>query len=180
MTNDQLSQIHDRLLKNRIIFLGVLIDEEAATEVVAKVLYLIDEDGSLPISLYVNSPGGSVPASFGIMDAIDQSTVPVKTVCVGQASGTAAMIVAHGSQGDRTALSRAMFRLVPLRMPARRFHAQDAGPSIENIEELVVATLAQDTGKAFSAVRGDMQASLILNARQALDYGLIDEIVSRD
>ena len=96
MKDNRPNEIHERLLKERIIFLGGPIDEAAATLVIAKVLYLIDTDNSSPITLYVNSPGGSVPSSFGIIDAIDQSPAPVTTVCMGRAFGTAAMIVAHG------------------------------------------------------------------------------------
>jgi ATP-dependent Clp protease protease subunit len=178
MNDNRPNDIYDRLLKDRIIFLGMPIDEDAATHVIAKVLYLVDTDSSSPITLYVNSPGGSVPPSFGIIDAIDRSPAPVTTVCVGRAFGTAAMIIAHGSKGCRLAIPEAVFGLVPLRMSGRVPGARDEDPEIGYIEKLVADRLAEDTGQEISVVRRDMRAALTLDAKRALNYGLIDGIVN--
>lgn len=178
MKDHQSNDIHERLLKERIIFLGVPIDENAATLVIAKVLYLVDSDKSSPITLYVNSPGGSIPPSFGIIDAIDQSPAPINTVCIGRAFGTAAMIVAHGSKGGRFALPKAVFGLVPLSINDRKLNSRDEEPEIGYIEKLIASTMAEDTGQETSVVRRNMRASLTLDANAALNYGLIDRIVN--
>ena len=178
MKEHRANEIQERLLKERIIFLGRPIDEDAATLVIAKILYLIDADSSSPITLYVNSPGGSIPPSFGIIDAIDQSPAPVTTVCLGKAFGTAAMIVAHGSKGCRLAVPEAAFGLVPLRRHGSELRPCDEDPEMGYIEKLVAVRLEEDTGQEISVVRRDMRAALTLDAKGALSYGLIDGIVN--
>lgn len=178
MKDNRANDIQERLLKDRIIFLGSPIDEDAATHVIAKVLYLIDIDNSSPITLYVNSPGGSVPSSFGIIDTIDQSPAPVTTVCMGRAFGTAAMIVAHGSKGCRFAVSKAVFGLVPLRLNGRELGSREEDPQLGYIEKLVANRLAEDTGQEISVVRQHMRTALALDAQGAINYGLIDGIVN--
>lgn len=178
MKENRSSEIHERLLKERIIFLGVPIDEDAATLLIAKVLYLVETDSSSPITLYVNSPGGSIHPSFGIIDAIDQSPAPVNTVCIGRAFGTAAMVVAHGTKGGRFTLPDAVFGLVPLSRHGHKLSPRNEEPPIGYIEKLVAHKLAEDTGQETSVVRRHMRAALTLDANGALDYGLIDRIVN--
>ena len=143
-----------------------------------QILYLIDADSSFPITLYVNSPGGSIPSSFGIIDALDQSHAPVNTVCIGRAFGTAAVIVAHGSKGCRFALPEAVFGLVPLSMNGRELSSRDEERQIGYLEKLIANRMAEDTGHDTSVVRRDMRAALTLDANGALNYGLIDRIVN--
>jgi len=172
------AEVQERLLKDRIIFLGVPIDETAANHVIAKILFLVEADRSSPIMLYVNSPGGSIPPSFGIIDAIGQSPAPVTTVCLSKAFGTAAMIVAHGSKGCRFALPEAVFGLVPLRMHGRGLRTREEDEHFSDIEKLVTHRLAEDTGQSPAVVRRDMRAALRLDAQQALNYGFIDGILN--
>src|SRR6267378_3763435 len=103
----QAAQTIDRLLQERIIFLGKPVSDEVAHYVLAQLPFLLDRDSSLPISIYINSPGGSVPATFAILDGFDEATSPIYTICTGAASGAALLVLAGGAKGGRFALPHA-------------------------------------------------------------------------
>jgi ATP-dependent Clp protease protease subunit len=168
----------DRLLKDRIIFLGTPIDDESSRQVLAQFLYLLDADEVAPISFYLNSPGGSVAASFAILDVMAESTAPITTTCVGTASGMAALILASGTRGQRFALPHAEMRITQLafgRSSLPRTEEQER--ERRRLEALVVGRLAEATSRTEETVRADMRSELHLDAYSAKRYGLIDEVI---
>lgn len=166
----------ERLLKDRIIFLGTPIDERAANFLLAQLLYLLDSDGRAPVYLYINSPGGSLTASFAILDAMDDAGAPVHTACVGVAAGTAALILAHGAKGCRFALPHAGIQL----SRTKRYKGGEVEPADEEVrrlDQLVVGRLARDTGRPEAQVRADLARERHLDAYEAREYGLIDGVL---
>ena len=172
------AQTIDRLLKDRIVFLGMPIDDEISGQVLAQFLYLLDADESAPITFYLNSPGGSVAASFAILDVMAQSTAPITTTCVGTASGMAALILASGTRGQRFALPHAQMRITQLsfgRSPLTRPEEQES--ERRRLESMVVSHLAQAASRTEAMIRADMRSELYLDAYEAKRYGLIDEVI---
>jgi len=165
----------ERLLEDRIIFLGRPIDDGVAHDVLAQMLFLLDRDSQQPISIYINSPGGTATAGFSILDGIDNSTSPIETVCVGIAAGTALLVMAHGAKGHRFALPHAQFQMTKLR--ASRQISDEIRSELERIEELTVSRLAEFSGQPQDKVRSDLQGELSLDAYAARSYGLIDDII---
>jgi ATP-dependent Clp protease protease subunit len=165
----------ERLLQDRIIFLGRPIDDEVAHDVLAQMLFLLDRDSQQPISIYINSPGGSATAGLSILDGIDNSTSPIETVCVGIAGGTALLVLAHGAKGHRFALPHAQFQMTKLR--ASRQISDEIRSELERMEELTVSRLAEFSGQPKDKVRSDLQDELSLDAHAARSYGLIDDII---
>jgi len=174
----QHAQAVERLLNDRIIFLGTPIDDQVANTMVAQLLFLLDRD-SQPISIYINSPGGSVTAAFAILDSMDYATAPIYTTCVGVASGMALLILAHATKGCRFALPHARFQMTATRIGtgATPTKAEAVRAELLRMEELIVSRLAEDTGQPREKVRADMNSELFLDAYRAKEYGLIDEIV---
>lgn len=172
------AQTIDRLLKDRIILLGTPIDDRTAENVLAQFLYLLDTDEGSPIFLYINSPGGSVAASFAILDMMRQSAAPITTTCVGVASGMAALILASGTRGQRFALPHAEMRITQLSI-GRSVLTQTAEQERERrrLESMVVSHLAEAASRTEEMVRADMRSELYLDAYRAKRYGLIDEII---
>src|SRR5215831_13519814 len=111
-----MKDLYEKLLQDRIIVLGTPIDEEVANRVLAQMLFLEAEDRHRNISLYINSPGGAVPASFAIYDTIAAVKPDVMTICIGRASDTAALLVARGTRGKRFALPSAQFEFAALKV----------------------------------------------------------------
>jgi ATP-dependent Clp protease, protease subunit len=173
----QQAQTIDRMLQDRILFLGTPIDQEVAVTLIAQMLFLVDRDSAEPISIYINSPGGSVTASFGIIDGIDDATTPVYTTCVGKASGTALLILAHGTKGCRFSLPHAQFQMTKLTVGDSNRLSDGITTELQRMEELIVSQLAKDTGQRKEKVRSDLNGELLLDAHRAKEYGLIDEIV---
>lgn len=166
----------ERMLKDRIITLFTPIDDDVANVMLAQLLYLLDSDGRAPVYLYINSPGGSVSASFAILDAMDDADAPIYTTCLGFAAGTAALIVAHGAKGGRFALPHARIKLTS----TKRYKAGAVAPQdeeVRRVDQLVVGRLARDTGRPEAQVRADLARERELDAYEAREYGLIDEIV---
>lgn len=172
------AQAIDRLLKDRIIFLGTPIDNETAQHVLAQFLYLLDADKRSPISFYINSPGGSIAATFAILDVMEQSTADITTTCVGVASGTAALILASGTRGQRFALPHAGMKLTQVsfgQSPSIQSEAQLA--ELRRLESMIVSRFALTTSQPEARVRSDMRNQLYLDAYRAKGYGLIDEVI---
>ena len=172
------AQTIDRLLKDRIIFLGTPIDDEISQQVLAQFLYLLDADESAPIFFYLNSPGGSVAAAFAILDMMRQSTAPITTTCVGIASGMAALILASGTKGQRFALPHAEMKITQLSI-GRSLLTRTAEQESERrrLEAMVVSHLAAAASRTEAMVRADMRSELYLDAYTAKSYGLIDEVI---
>lgn len=172
--------IYSRLLRERVVFLGRVMDDELANLVVAQLLHL-DSEGATDISLYINSPGGDVTALFAIYDAIGYLGSDVATYCLGQAASAAAVLLAAGTPGKRHALPNSR---VLLHQPHGGIQGQSADMEIAAREVLrqrrrMEEILAQHTGRPYERVHADLDRDFILDAAAAVAYGLVDDVVSR-
>lgn len=172
--------IFSRLLKDRIIFLGDEIDDNTASLVVAQMLFLEMEDPDADIMLYINSPGGSVTSGMAIYDTMRYLKCEVSTVCVGMAASMGAFLLAAGAKGKRKALPHAEIMIHQPLGGARgqatdiQIHAEQILKTKKTLNEL----LAQNTGKPLKTIEKDVERDHFLTAHEALDYGLIDEIIA--
>jgi ATP-dependent Clp protease protease subunit len=171
--------IYSRLLTDRIVYIGTEIDDGVANVVIAQLLHLESESPESPISLYLNSPGGSVTAMFAIYDTMQFISSPVATACVGQAASAAAVLLAGGQPGSRTVLPRAR---VVLHQPAGGGQGTlpDLALQAKEIVRLraeMEQVLARHTGQSVERLRADTARDLVLSAQQAVDYGLVDGIL---
>ena len=172
--------IFSRLLKDRIIFLGDEIDDNTASLVVAQMLFLEMEDPDADIMLYINSPGGSVTSGMAIYDTMRYLKCEVSTVCVGMAASMGAFLLAAGAKGKRKALPHAEIMIHQPLGGARgqatdiQIHAEQILKTKKTLNEL----LAQNTGKSLKTIEKDVERDHFLTAQEALDYGLIDEIIA--
>ena len=175
--------IYSRLLTERVIYLGTDIDDGVANAVIAQLIHLEYESADQPINLYINSAGGSITATLAIYDAMQYIRPAVETTCVGQAGATAAMLLAGGAPGKRQILSHGR---VVIHAPAAE--GRGAIPDlvleadeVERVRLLLEQILAAHTGKSAEQVRQDTERDLILTAQGALDYGVVDAVLtSRD
>jgi ATP-dependent Clp protease protease subunit len=175
--------IYSRLLTERVIYLGTDIDDGVANAVIAQLIHLEYESADQPINLYINSAGGSITATLAIYDAMQYIRPAVETTCVGQAGATAAMLLAGGAPGKRQILSHGR---VVIHAPAAE--GRGAIPDLvleadelERVRLLLEQILAAHTGKSAEQVREDTERDLILTAQGALDYGVVDAVLtSRD
>ena len=172
--------IFSRLLKDRIIFLGDEIDDNTASLVVAQMLFLEMEDPDADNMLYINSPGGSVTSGMAIYDTMRYLKCEVSTVCVGMAASMGAFLLAAGAKGKRKALPHAEIMIHQPLGGARgqatdiQIHAEQILKTKKTLNEL----LAQNTGKPLKTIEKDVERDHFLTAQEALDYGLIDEIIA--
>ena len=172
--------IYSRLLKERIIFLGTPIDDGVANVVMAQLLHLESEDPDRDISIYINSPGGSFTALTAIYDTMQFVRPEIQTICMGQAASAAAVILAAGTKGKRLALEHAR---VLIHQPSGGGEGQSSDIEIQareilRIRSLMEDMLATDTGKSIEEVSHDIERDKYLTADQALEYGIIDEILT--
>jgi ATP-dependent Clp protease, protease subunit len=173
-------EIQERLLKDNIIFLGSPINEEIATQIIAKFLFLEAEQPEKEISLYINSPGGAVVETMAIYDTIKMTASDVTTICIGQASGTAALLVACGTRGKRFAVRSARFQLVPI----RRGNPHSGSPieesrEVERARSVIENALSSALHRSRKQIHMDMERGLVLTAEEALRYGFIDKVIER-
>ncbi len=179
---ERASEIQDKLLKDRIIFLGTPIDDTAANEVIAELLYLEAESPTTDINLYINSPGGAVSSTFAIYDTIKAINADVTTICVGQASGTAALLVASGARGKRFALPSSRFLINRLRMGGNADSMDDIitrENELERLRRLLIKTFVEETGKSPKLFVNALRNEVILSVHEAIKYGLIDAIIEK-
>ena len=172
--------IFSRLLKDRIIFIGTGIGDEVADLIIAQLLFLQSEDAEKDISLYINSPGGSVTAGLAIYDTMQFVKCDVATYCVGQAASMGAVLLAAGAPGKRYALSNAR---IMIHQPwggaqgqASDIHIQ--AQEILRLKDTINAILASHTGKTVAAVEKDTDRDFFMSASEACKYGLVDEVVT--
>lgn len=173
--------IYSRLLKDRIIFLGGGIDDDMANLVIAQLLFLESEDPKKDISLYVNSPGGSVTAGLAILDTMNHVKPDVSTVCVGMAASAAAVILSAGAQGKRYALPNAE---VMIHQPWGG--AQGQATDIEITAKHILATrdrlnkiLSKNTGQPLAKIEKDVERDYFMMADEAKKYGLVDQVYKK-
>jgi ATP-dependent Clp protease protease subunit len=172
--------IYSRLLKDNIIFIGSEINDEVANTVIAQLLYLEAEDSEKEISLYINSPGGSISAGIAIYDTMQFVKADVATICVGQAASMAAVLLAAGRPGKRYSLPNS--RII-LHQPSGGYQGQASDIAIQAKEVLRVREnlneiLAKHTYQAKEKIQADLERDFIMTAAEAKEYGLIDQIIA--
>ena len=173
--------IYSRLLKDRIIFLGEEVNETTASLVVAQLLFLESEDPSKDIHLYINSPGGMVTAGMAIYDTMQYIKCDVSTICIGMAASMGAFLLAGGAKGKRFALPNAE---VMIHQPSggakgQATEIQIAAENILKTTKKLNQMLADNTGKPLEQVEIDTERDYYMSAQEALEYGLIDGIITK-
>jgi len=172
--------IFSRLLKDRIVFLGGTVTDDLANLVTAQLLFLESEDPEREINMYINSPGGSVTAGLAIYDTMQFVRPPVSTLCVGQAASMGSLLLAAGAKGKRYALphSRILIHQVSGGFEGQasdiEIHAREA----LRLREILNDILAHHTGQNAKKVEKDTDRDNFMSAAQAVEYGLIDEVIS--
>ena len=173
--------IYSRLLKDRIIFLGEEVNDVTASLVVAQLLFLESEDPSKDISLYINSPGGSISAGMAIYDTMQYIKCDVSTICVGMAASMGAFLLAGGAKGKRKALPNAEI-LIHQPLGGAQGQATEieiAARHIIRTKERMNRLLAQNTGKSYEDLVKDTDRDNWMTAQEAVEYGLIDSVVEK-
>jgi ATP-dependent Clp protease protease subunit len=172
--------IYSRLLKDRIVFLGGTVTDDVANLITAQLLFLESEDPEREINMYINSPGGSVTAGLAIYDTMQFVKPPVSTLCVGQAASMGSLLLAAGAKGRRYALphSRILIHQVSGGFEGQasdiEIHAREA----LRLREILNDILAHHTGQNAKKVEKDTDRDNFMSAAQAVEYGLIDEVIS--
>ncbi len=174
--------IYSRLLKENIVFIGTPIDDNLANLVIAQILFLASEDPEKDISLYINSPGGVTTSGLAILDTMNLVEPDIVTYCVGQAASMAAVLLASGTKGKRYGLP---YSRVLIHQP----HASGLGGQAADIDiqardilrtrELLNRILANATGQPLEKIERDVDRDYIMEAQQAMEYGMIDRVISR-
>ena len=174
--------IYSRLLKDNIIFIGTPIDDHVANLVTAQLLFLEAEDPEKDISLYINSPGGSITAGMAIYDTMQFVRPSVVTICVGQAASIAALLLTAGAPKKRFSLPNSRILIHQPWMSGLSGQATDIdihAKEILRMRTVINGLLAQHSGHALDALEKDVERDFIMSAAQAKEYGLIDEIITK-
>jgi len=172
--------IYSRLLNDRIIFLGTPVDDQIANLIVAQLIHLESEDPDREISLYINSPGGSVYAGLAIYDTMQYVKCDVQTICVGIAMAMGALVLAAGTEGKRMALPNAK---ILIHQVSSGFEGQATDIEIQareviSIKRRLEEIVAQHTGQPLDKVTKDMERDYFMTADEAKEYGIIDNVVA--
>lgn len=175
--------IFSRLLNDRIIFIGEPITDTVASLVVAQLLYLESQDREKEISLYINSPGGSVSAGMAIYDTMNFIKCPVSTICIGMCASMAAVLLACGEKGRRIALPHSK---IMIHQPLINGHFQDQTTNLEieaaemeRIRKMLNELLAGATGKDVSVIESDTDRNNYMDALTAKEYGIVDKVLEK-
>ena len=172
--------LHSRLLKDNIIFLGTAIDDSVANAIVAQMLFLESEDPDKDIQIYINSPGGSVTAGMAIYDTMQFVKNDIVTYCIGQCASMGAHLLSAGTKGKRFALPNAR---IMIHQPSGGAQGQATEieitfKEIQRLKENLAATFAKHTGQPLKKVMKDMDRDFFMSAEEALDYGIVDKVLS--
>jgi ATP-dependent Clp protease protease subunit len=173
--------IYSRLLKENIIFLGTPIDDQVANLIIAQLLFLEAEDPERDISIYVNSPGGSITAGLAILDTMAFVRPDIITICVGQAASMAAVLLACGTKGKRFSLPNSRIMIHQPSMQGLAGQAADIdiyAKEILRMRETLNALLATATGQSVERVARDVDRDYIMSPEQGVEYGMIDRVIS--
>jgi ATP-dependent Clp protease protease subunit len=173
--------IYSRLLRDRIVFLGTPIDDNVANAIIAQLLFLEADDPDRDINIYVNSPGGSVTAGMAIYDTMQFVKPDITTICVGQAASMGALLLAAGTAGKRYALPHSR---ILLHQPMGGFSGQATDIEIHareiiRLKQDLNRILQQHTGRDLDELQQDTERDFFMSSQQALEYGVIDEIIER-
>lgn len=172
--------IYSRLLKDRIVFIGTPIDDTIANLIIAQILFLQMEDGAKDINIYVNSPGGSVTAGLAIYDTIQFVKCDVATYCVGQAASMGALLLAAGKKGKRFSLphSRVMIHQPWGGAQGSATDISIHAKEILKLKEDLNKILAKHTGQPLERIEKDSDRDFFMSAKEAKDYGLVDQVIT--
>ena len=174
--------IFSRLLRERIIFLGTEIDDEVANSVVAQLLLLDSENPEKDIMLYINSPGGVITAGMAIYDTMNLIKADVQTICLGEAASMGAFLLSAGAKGKRMALPSARI-MIHQPLGGAKGQATDIeiqAAEILRIKKSLNEILASNTGQSIKKIEKDTDRDYIMTPQEALEYGMIDKVISRD
>lgn len=172
--------IFSRLLKDRIIFLGTPVNDHVANTIIAQLLYLESEDPDKEISLYINSPGGSVTAGLAIYDTLQYVNPDVATICLGQAASMGAVLLAAGAEGKRMALPNARVLIHQPLMGGLSGQATDIdiqAQEIMKLRETLEDVLVRHTGQTKERIQEDTERDYYMSAIEAKEYGLVDRVI---
>lgn len=173
--------IYSRLLRDRIVFIGTAIDDNVANLIIAQLLFLQSEDADKDISIYINSPGGSVTAGLGIYDTIQFLKCSVSTYCVGQCASMGSVLLTAGTAGKRFALPNSRI-MIHQPWGGAQGQASDMEIQVKEImrmKEQLYKILAKHSGKDYATIERDSDRDYFMSAEEAKVYGLIDQVVSK-
>ena len=178
---DPQGEVYNRLLQNRIVFLGSEVNDTIANLITAQLLYLEGEDSEKDIWLYINSPGGSVTAGMAIYDTMQLVTPDVGTICMGLAASMGQFLLSAGAPGKRYALPHAR---VMMHQPSGGFQGQASDIQIQAeqiiyVKKLMAQRIAEHTGQPVEQVEADSERDRWFTAAEAQDYGIVDQVISR-
>ncbi len=173
--------IYSRLLKDRIIFLGGVIDDDLSNLIVAELLFLEAQDPEQEIQIYINSPGGSVTAGLAIYDTIQYVKPDVATICIGQAASMGAFLLTSGTKGKRYSLPNSR---IMIHQPLGGFQGQATDIEIHAkeilyLKERLTGIMHKHTGQTLKTLKKDMERDFFMSPEEALKYGLIDSVIER-
>jgi len=174
--------IYSRLLKDNIIFVGTPVDDNVANLVIAQLLFLMAEDPNRDISLYINSPGGSITAGLAIYDTMQFVKNDLTTICIGQAASMGALLLAAGTPGKRFTLPNSRILIHQPSVSGLSGQATDIdiqAREILRMREMTNEILAKHTGQKVERIEKDVERDFIMGAEQAKEYGIIDEIIEK-
>lgn len=172
--------IYSRLLKERIIFVGGVVDDDTSNIIIAQLLFLASEDANKDVYMYINSPGGVVTAGLAIYDTMQYLKTPISTICIGQAASMGAMLLCAGQKGKRFALPNAR---IMIHQPLGGAQGQATDIEIQTqeilrIKKLLNDMLAKHTGQPLSKIEKDTDRDFYMSAAEAVKYGLIDDVIT--
>ena len=174
--------IFSRLLRERIIFLGTPVDDMVANLIVAQLLLLDSENPEKDIMLYINSPGGSVTAGLAIYDTMQHIRADVQTICLGQAASMGAFLLCSGAKGKRMAIPHSRV-LIHLHLGVAQGQATDIeiqAQEILRIKKTLNEIMASNTGQSIKKIEKDTDRDYIMTPQEALEYGMIDKVITKD
>jgi ATP-dependent Clp protease protease subunit len=171
--------IYSRLLKDRIIFIGTVIDDQVANIVIAQLLFLQTEDPEKDIHLYINSPGGIVSSGLAIYDTMQYVKPNIATYCIGQAASMGALLLSAGTKGKRFALPHSR---IMLHQPMGGFHGQATDIAIHareilKMKETLNGILADHTNQSLEKIQADTDRDFFMSGEEAKEYGIVDEVI---
>jgi ATP-dependent Clp protease protease subunit len=173
--------ISSRLLKDRIVFLGDMVHDAMANTIIAQMLFLESEDPDKEVNLYINSPGGSVTAGLAIYDTMQYIKPDVATICMGQSTSMAALLLAAGTKGKRYALPHAR---IMIHQPLGGVQGQATDIDIQakeilKIKESIHQILSRHTGQTVEQIRRDTERDFFMSGEEALQYGIVDKVIEK-
>jgi len=175
MSKERVEAIYERLLKDRIVFIGDQINDASASLAIEQMLFLQCEDSTTPLSLYIMSPGGAVTAGLAIYDTMQFLKVPVETYVIGSAASLAALLAAAGRPGFRYALPKARLSI------AKAWGGENAdAKELESVNKRITEILVKHTQRTHAQIEKDMEEERSFSASEAIQYGLVDRIVSEN